>query len=85
MVFFIDLAIAIENMVLAAWDLGIGSCWIVAFNEKGVRELLGVPRNLCVVSLLTLGYPDEKPGTKHRKSLREIIHYGKYGVKETKT
>lgn len=77
--FLIDLAIAIENMVLTAWDLGIGSCWIGAYTEQKVKELLGVPRNLRVVSLLTLGYPDERAGHKYRKDLDEIVHYQKYG------
>jgi len=77
--FLIDLAIAIENMALTAWDLGIGSCWIGAFDEEKVKELFDVPDNLRVVSLLTLGYPDEKPGAKYRKSLDEIVHYEKYG------
>lgn len=79
--FLIDLAIAIENMALTAWDLGIGSCWIGAFDEEKVRKLLDVPDNLRVVSLLTLGYSDVEPGEKHRKSLDEIVHYEKYGHK----
>lgn len=77
--FLIDLAIAIENMALTAWDLGIGSCWIGAYNEVEVKELLNVPKNLRVVSLLTLGYVDERPKTKYRKHLDEIVHYEKYG------
>jgi len=80
--FLIDLAIAIENMALTAWDLGIGSCWIGAYDEQNVKELFDVPRNLRVVSLLTLGYPDEKAGRKHRKDLNEIVHYEKYRQKE---
>lgn len=80
--FLIDLAIAIENMALTAWDLGIGSCWIGAYNEEKVKELLNIPRSLRVVSLLTLGYPDERPGPKYRKDLDEIVHYQKYGQKE---
>jgi nitroreductase len=80
--FLIDLAIAIENMALTAWDLGIGSCWIGAFDEENVKESLDVPRNLRVVSLLTLGYPDEKPRAKYRKPLREIVYYEKYGRSE---
>ena len=82
--FLIDLAIAIENIALTAWDLDIGSCWIGAFNEAKVKELLDVPENLRVVSLVTLGYPDEKPRAKRRKDLREIIHYEKYGRKEAR-
>ena len=76
--FLIDLAIAIENMVLTSWDLGIGSCWIGAFNENDVKHLLNIPENLRVVSLLTLGYADELPKPKNRKSLEEIIHYDLY-------
>ena len=80
--FLIDLAIAIENMVLTAWDLGVGSCWIGAYNEGKVKELLDVPRSLRVISLLTLGYPDERAGPKYRKDLDEIVHYQRYGQKE---
>jgi nitroreductase len=77
-----DLAIAIDNMALTAWDFDIGSCWIGAYNEEKVKELLSVPKNLRVVSLLTLGYPDQVPGAKYRKTLDEIVHYEKYGRKE---
>lgn len=79
--FLIDLAIAIENMVLTAWELGIGSCWIGAFNEREIRKLLNIPDTLRVVSLLTLGYPDQKIQSKYRKSILEIIHYEKFGRK----
>lgn len=68
--FLVDLAIAVENMALTAWDLGIGSCWIGAFSEEKVKRLLGIPEDLRVVSLLTLGYPAEKPKTKHRKAVQ---------------
>jgi nitroreductase len=80
--FLIDSAIAIENMALSAWDLGIGSCWIGAYDEDMLKAILGVPKNLRIVSLLTLGYPDERPGPKHRKGLDEITHYQKYGQRE---
>ena len=79
--FLVDLSIAIENMALTAWELGIGSCWIGAFQEDKVKTLLNVPENLRVVSLLTLGYADEQPRPKNRKLLNEIIHYEQYGQK----
>jgi nitroreductase len=79
--FLIDLAIAIENMALTAWDLGVGSCWIGAYDEEKVRELLSIPRSLRVVSLLALGYPDGRPGMKRRKDFDEIVHWQKYGEK----
>ena len=79
--FLVDLAIAIENMALTAWEMGIGSCWIGAFQEDKVKTILNVPENLRVVSLLTLGYADEQPRPKNRKELSEIIHYQQYGQK----
>jgi nitroreductase len=78
--FLLDLGIAIENMALTAWDLGIGSCWIGAYNERGIKQLLGVPEKLRVVSLLTLGVPDQEPGPKRRKTTSEIIHRERYGA-----
>ena len=77
----VDLGIAIENMVLTAWNLKIGSCWIGAFREDEVKTVLSIPKNLRVVSLLTLGYADEKPKVKNRKSMEEILHYNQYGQK----
>lgn len=83
--FLIDLAIAIENMALTSWDLGIGSCWIGAFVEEDLKRVLNIPENLRVVSLLTLGYADEKPRPKNRKSLEEIVHYDLYNRKNPST
>ena len=80
--FLVDLAIAVENMALTAWDLGIGSCWIGAFSEEKVKRLLGIPEDLRVVSLLTLGYPAEKPSAKRRKAIQEIFYYERYGQGE---
>lgn len=80
--FLVDLAIAAENIALVAWELGIGSCWIGAFNEEKVKQLFGVPRNIRVVSLLALGYPAEKPKAKHRKAVQKIFHYERYEQKE---
>ena len=79
--FQVDSAIATENMALTAWEMGIGSCWIGAFREDAVKTVLAIPENLRVVSLLTLGYADEKPRPKNRKTLEEIVHYNKFGQK----
>ena len=77
--FLIDVAIAIENMALTAWELGIGSCWIGAYDEPEAKRVLGIPDHLRVVSLLTLGYRDEDPKPKSRKALNEIVSYDRYG------
>lgn len=73
--YYLDVAIALEHMVLTAWELGVGSCWIGWFDEKKVKSVLGVPAGEEVIALLTLGYTKERPGAfpKHRKSLKEIV------------
>lgn len=71
----IDVAIAIDHMTLAATSLGLGTCWIGAFYEDRVREILGIPDSIRVVELLTLGYPKEKPLPRVRKRLGEIVSY----------
>ena len=74
----IDLAIALDHMSLQAAALGLGTCWIGAFYQDEVKEILDVPEGVRVVNLLTLGYP-KKLGTKTgRKPLSEIICYNKY-------
>lgn len=74
----VDLAIAIDHMTLAAVDQGLGTCWIGAFSQDEVKSILEIPERLKVVSLLTLGYPDETGRPKMRKGLVEIICYDKY-------
>lgn len=73
----IDGARSVQNMVLAAWDLGIGSCWITNFYEDGVKDILGAPQRMKLVSVIPFGYPTE-PKTnrkKIRKPLEELVHY----------
>jgi len=71
----VDVAIALENMVIAAEALGLASCWIGAFDEAKVKKILKIPENLRVVAMITLGYPAEKPDIPPKKSLEEIVHY----------
>lgn len=71
----IDVAIAVDHMTLAAYSLGLGTCWIGAFYEDQVREILGVPENIRVVALLPLGYPAEQARATSRKSLAEVVSY----------
>jgi nitroreductase len=69
----IDVAIALDHMTLAAAARGLGTCWIGAFYEDLVKEILGVPPEIRVVALLPLGYPAEEPEPRPRKSLDEIM------------
>jgi len=56
----VDVALAMQNMVLTATAEGLGTCWIGSFNEGRVKRLLKIPDNFRVVALLALGYPREK-------------------------
>ncbi len=58
---FADGGAAVQNMQLAAWDKGIGSCWIGSADAGTVAKYLKIPAELKVFSVLALGYPDEKP------------------------
>jgi nitroreductase len=74
----VDTTIALQNMVITAWALGIGSCWIGSFNENKVKKILTIPDNWKVVALITLGYPAEQPKQRKKKSLEKIFSYNKF-------
>ena len=75
-----DVGIAFEHLVLAATDLGLGTCWMgLTSRNDEIRKLLGTPANLKVVAMTPLGVPDEEPAPKERKSLDEIVSWGTYG------
>jgi len=71
----VDVAIALENMVIAAEALGLASCWIGAFNEAEVKKTLRIPDSLRVVAMIALGYPAEKPRMPPKKRLEEVVHH----------
>jgi len=74
----IDVAISLDHMTLAAVDEGLGTCWIGAFYEDSVKEILGIPANNRVVALLPIGYPKESPPARPRKSISEIVVYERW-------
>jgi nitroreductase len=74
-----DVMTAVEHMVLVAWSIGYGTCWIGAFNEDKVKELLGIPKEMTVINLLPIGVPDQLPEAKTRKSFEEIFNEEKFG------
>lgn len=77
-----DHGIAFEHIVLEATNLGLGTCWMGQSNrEELVKDLLGIPDKYRVVALTPVGVPDETPGPKERKSLDDIVSWGKYGSK----
>lgn len=75
----IDVAIALDHISLAATELGLGTCWIGAFKEDKVKEILGIPKEVRVVELMPIGYPVFKSlKEKNRLPLDEIIKYDKW-------
>jgi len=71
----VDVAIAVDHMTLAAVDEGLGTCWIGAFSQQKVKEILNIPDKYRVVALLPLGFPRAETAIKLRKSLDEIVCY----------
>ena len=76
--YLVDMGIAMEHLILAATERGLGTCWIGAFHESKVKKALGVPGNIRVVASTPLGYPDEAPAPVSRKGLEEIVSYNRY-------
>ena len=76
----IDVSIVTTQMVLEAFSLGIGSCFVCAFDEEKIRQTFAIPQNYEVVTLLPLGYPAGKPAEGHsiRKPKEETIFYENY-------
>lgn len=71
----VDIAIAVDHMTLVAVEEGLGSCWIGAFKQGRIKEILGIPDRYRVVVLLSLGYPVKSPKRKLRKPLKKIVSY----------
>ena len=71
----VDVAIALEHLILQAAEEGLGTCWIGAFEEEKVKRILSVPEEVKVLALTPLGCPAEEPPARRRKPLEEIISY----------
>jgi len=74
----VDGAIAMDHMTLCAAEIGLGTCWIAAFDPAKVRMALGLPAGIEPLAMTPLGYPAEQPRDKNRKALSEIIHRDKW-------
>ena len=75
----IDVAIAIDHLTLCAVAEGLGTCWIGAFDEGRVKEILGIPPQIRVVELMPLGYPqDPAPVAKFRLPVAKIVKWGRW-------
>jgi nitroreductase len=70
-----DTAAATENILLAAQELGLATCWVGAFRENEVAKAVKAPRNLRPVAIVPVGYPAERPVAPQKRSVNEIVHY----------
>ena len=77
--FMFDAALAMENLVLAAWNFGLGTCHVGAFDAAKVEEILEVPAGYSIVEITPLGYFDGVPSVTPRKPLKEIVFADHFG------
>ena len=70
---WVDATIAMDHLILAAADAGLGTCWIAAFDVDAAREAFEIPPEWQPVALTPLGYPNDSPRQKKRKSLDELV------------
>jgi len=71
----IDAAIVVDHLILAATSLGLGTCWVAAFNVEAARSVLRLPDEVEPIIFTPLGYPADEPGPKIRKPLTEMVRY----------
>jgi len=74
----LDAAIAGTNMTLMATSLGIGSCWIGAFEQETLKKKMRIPENFKIIALIALGYEVGKASVPPRLPLSSIVHYETY-------
>lgn len=74
----VDATIVMDHMVLAAADLGLGTCWIAAFDPAAAREVLGLPPEVEPVLFTPLGFPNDQAKPKERRPLEELVRYERW-------
>jgi len=74
-----ETAAAMQNMLLMAEELGLGSAWVGAFNEEEVSNLLNIPAALRPVAIVTLGYPAERPEPPNKYRVTDVTYINGYG------
>jgi len=71
----VDVTIVMDHLILAAASLGLGTCWIAAFDPKAAREVLRLPAGVEPIAFTPLGYAADTPRSKERKALSELVRY----------
>lgn len=71
----VDVAIAMDHLILAATDVGLGTCWVAEFDPAAAREVLGLPDGVEPIAFTPLGYPADHSQPKVRKALSDLVRY----------
>ncbi|MFQ6122835.1 MAG: nitroreductase family protein [Dehalococcoidales bacterium] len=78
--FMFDVALAMQNLVLAAHSLGLATVYVGRADAKEAAKILEIPEGYCFVAMTPLGYPDQVRNPRPRKELSEIVFYDKFGA-----
>jgi nitroreductase len=70
-----DTAAATQNILLTAYSLGLGTCWVGAFNEDEAKKALQAPDGIRPVAIIPVGYPNRTPSQRGRRPLNQIVHH----------
>jgi len=71
----VDVAIVMDHLILAATELGLGTCWVAAFDVDAAKRILNLPDGVEPILFTPLGYPADQPTPKRRKSLEELVRF----------
>ena len=74
----VDASIAMDHLILAATDLGMGTCWVGAFDPQAARNILHIPEGVEIIAFTPIGYPADNPKKKERCSLAEMVGYERW-------
>ncbi len=75
---YVDAAIVMDHIILAAANLGLGTCWVANFNPQAAKEILKLPEGVIPIAFTPLGYADDMPKEKVRRPLQELVEYFKW-------
>jgi nitroreductase len=81
----IDGARAVQNMELAGWNEGVGTCWIGSLERDQIKDLLAIPPHLHLLTILPFGYPTEPdaPRCRTKKRPEAIVHWDRFGQRQS--
>jgi nitroreductase len=74
----IDVSIALEHIALMATELGLATCWIGSFDTEKVRQVLGIPKDVAIIELMAIGYPEDGKRQTTREPMGHIVCYNKW-------